>query len=154
MKLLWKGKAYDARYDGKRLTVTPEGGKPSVTEVRIQGTSAITPGGGFPFTVAKDRGGIWVHAAGCTAYLEHPRPEAAESRSSSEVRSPMTGRVVALSAKEGSAVRKGEVLAVVTAMKMEFRVESPRDGAILTVSCREGEMVDLGRILVRLKEES
>lgn len=67
-----------------------------------------------------------------------------------EVRAPMTGRVVKVSAAAGASVRARDSLVVLEAMKMEYRLTAPRDGVIESVSCVEGDRVDLGRVLVTL----
>lgn len=139
MKLIWRGKAYAVRVDGDRVTVTPEGGAPR--------SGTADPAG---VAVVRDRNVIWVSADGVPARLEIPTGGAARA-SADEVRSPMTGKVVALPARAGDAVRPGQVLAVVAAMKMEFRLEAPRAGTVADVLCAAGDKVDLGAVLLRLE---
>jgi len=67
-----------------------------------------------------------------------------------EIRAPMTGRVVKLTAVVGAPVRARDTLLVMEAMKMEYRLSAPRDGIVERVSCAEGERVDLGRVLLTL----
>lgn len=67
-----------------------------------------------------------------------------------EARAPMTGRIVKLAVAPGAAVRAGEVLVVMEAMKMEYRIAAPRDGTVESTGCKEGDRVDLGQVLVTL----
>lgn len=140
MKLIWRGKTYEVRADGARVTVTPEGGSP-------RSGTADTAG----VTVVRDRNVVWVSIDGIPARLEIPTGSAARA-SADDIRSPMTGKVVAVNAKAGDAVRPGQVLAVVAAMKMEFRLEAPREGTVADVLCAAGDKVELGAVLLRLKE--
>lgn len=70
------------------------------------------------------------------------------------VRSPMSGRVLRTAVAKGDAVRKGDVLVVVEAMKMENHVAAPRDGRIEAVHAAAGDQVEANQILVALKVES
>jgi biotin carboxyl carrier protein len=95
--------------------------------------------------------GVWVGWPGHARYLGPERavssnPGAGER----EVRAPMTGRVVKVAVNPGAPVRADEVLVILEAMKMEYRLVAPRDGAIESVGCKEGEQVDLGHVLVTL----
>jgi biotin carboxyl carrier protein len=95
--------------------------------------------------------GVWVSWQGRTHYLGPERGTSADRSSMErEVRAPMTGRVIQVPAKLGAAVRGNEVLVVLEAMKMEYRLVSPRDGSVESVGCKEGDRVDLGQVLVTL----
>lgn len=154
MKFLWRDRVHDVRLEGNRLTLETDGAPPRSVEVLLQGETVRTPEGKFRCVTVRDRDGVWVAAGGVTAYLEFVRPESRAGRGADELRSPMTGRVAEVAVNAGEAVCRGRTLAVVTAMKMEFRIESPRDGVVASVHCRPGDLVDLGQVLVRLKESS
>ncbi|HEX7901411.1 MAG TPA: acetyl-CoA carboxylase biotin carboxyl carrier protein subunit [Planctomycetota bacterium] len=139
MKLLWRGKAYEVRVDGPRVTVTPEDGPP---RAGTAGASAVV--------VVRDRNVVWVSVDGVPARFEIPTGAAARA-SADEIRSPMTGTLVDVRVKAGDAVRPGQVLAVVAAMKMEFRLEAPREGTVAEVFHPAGAKVELGSPLLRLK---
>ncbi|MBV9524082.1 MAG: biotin/lipoyl-binding protein, partial [Alphaproteobacteria bacterium] len=65
-----------------------------------------------------------------------------------QVKSPIHGKLVALLVSEGEEVAKGQVLAVVEAMKMEHALTSPTDGTVSEVIAKAGEQVSEGaRIL-------
>jgi biotin carboxyl carrier protein len=61
---------------------------------------------------------------------------------------PMPGKVVKVHVKEGDAVKRGQVLLVLEAMKMEQTTVSPADGVVQQVLVREGDQVTAGQILV------
>ena len=64
---------------------------------------------------------------------------------------PMPGKVIAVKAAPGQAVRKGDELLVVEAMKMENAIRAPRDGTVRSVAARVGDMVGPGTVLVELE---
>ena len=70
-----------------------------------------------------------------------------------EIISPMPGKVIKINVKKGKTVRKGDVLLVVEAMKMENNITAPRDGKVEKVNVKIGEMVDGSLELVVLTEE-
>lgn len=103
------------------------------------------------FAIARSGEGVWIGWPGGAKFFgPEQRDGARAAREEREVRAPMTGRVVKVLARPGAAVRAREVLVILEAMKMEYRLTAPKDGAIEAVSCKEGELVDLGRTLVTL----
>ncbi|MFI5397789.1 MAG: acetyl-CoA carboxylase biotin carboxylase subunit [Candidatus Binatia bacterium] len=67
-------------------------------------------------------------------------------------RAPMPGKILAVRAEPGQAVKKGETLVILEAMKMEHDVVAPHDGVVREVACEAGQQVDAGTVLVRLEE--
>ncbi|MFZ5478126.1 MAG: biotin/lipoyl-containing protein [Myxococcota bacterium] len=63
----------------------------------------------------------------------------------------MPGRVVRHLAKAGDAVRKGQPVIVVEAMKMENELKAPVDGTVAEVLVAEGQAVEAGTKLVRIE---
>ncbi len=68
-----------------------------------------------------------------------------------EIRSPMPGRVVRLTTTAGAVVRRGHVLAVLEAMKMQNEIPSPADGIVKSVQVREGESITTDRVIAVLE---
>lgn len=77
-----------------------------------------------------------------------PRQHAGEAASDGVLRAPMPGTVVAVNVAPGQPVSKGEVLAVMTAMKMEMALAAPFDGAVASVGCAVGDLVGSRQVLV------
>jgi len=76
----------------------------------------------------------------------------AQQRSSKgAIVSPMPGQVLAMHAQRGQKVRRGDVLAVVEAMKMEHSISAPRAGVVRAVHCAVGDRVSEGMELVELE---
>jgi pyruvate carboxylase subunit B len=68
-----------------------------------------------------------------------------------QVRSIMPGRVVAVLVAPGQAVKGGEGLVVVEAMKMENEITAPRAGTVQAVPAVKGLPVEAGAVLVTLE---
>ncbi len=101
--------------------------------------------------VVRSGDGAWACVGGIVARVAPAAAAPADpARAERDVRAPMTGRVVKVSAAAGRPVRARDPLVVLEAMKMEYRLTAPRDGVVESVSCAEGERVELGRVLVRL----
>jgi 3-methylcrotonyl-CoA carboxylase alpha subunit len=64
---------------------------------------------------------------------------------------PMPGKVIALLAKAGDAVKAGQPLAVMEAMKMEHTIAAPRDGTVAELLYGVGDQVAEGAELLRLQ---
>ena len=67
-----------------------------------------------------------------------------------KVSAPMPGKILAVKAAVGAAVKKGDVLLILEAMKMENEVVAPQDGTVASVNVAEGAMVESGDILATL----
>lgn len=63
----------------------------------------------------------------------------------------MPGKVIAVKASAGQAVKKGDEIVVVEAMKMENALRAPKDGTVKSVSVRVGDMVGPGQVLAELE---
>ena len=63
---------------------------------------------------------------------------------------PMPGKVVSFAVKTGDAVKKGQALAVMEAMKMEHTIAAPADGTVSEVLYAPGDQVAEGAELLKL----
>ena len=70
---------------------------------------------------------------------------------SASVSAPMPGKVVAVKAAVGQAVKKGDVILVLEAMKMENDIVAPQDGTIASINASTGDSVESGALLATLK---
>jgi len=69
------------------------------------------------------------------------------------IKTPMPGVVVKVNFKQGDLVKKGDVVLILEAMKMENMVKSPKDGVVAEVLVKEDEFVEGNSTLVRFEEE-
>ena len=63
------------------------------------------------------------------------------------VSSPMPGTILAVNVKAGDAVKAGDVLMILEAMKMENEICAPVDGTVSAVSVNQGATVETGSLL-------
>ena len=63
---------------------------------------------------------------------------------------PMPARVIRILVQPGAAVKKGDTLVMLEAMKMELPVRAPADGKVAAVHCRDGELVQADAVLIDL----
>ena len=59
----------------------------------------------------------------------------------------MPGTILAVNVQNGAAVKKGQVLMILEAMKMENEIMAPCDGTIASVSVTKGAAVETGALL-------
>ncbi|KAH7027536.1 pyruvate carboxylase [Microdochium trichocladiopsis] len=71
--------------------------------------------------------------------ISRPKADASDS---SQVGAPMAGVLVELRVQEGSEVKKGDPLAVLSAMKMEMVISAPHNGKVSGLQVKEGDSVD------------
>ena len=77
-------------------------------------------------------------------------PKAAAGQGSVKVNSPMPGKILSVKTSVGQAVKKGEVLMILEAMKMENEVVAPEDGTVASIDVAAGDSVEAGVVLATL----
>ena len=77
-----------------------------------------------------------------------PAPAAPAAPAGGEkITAPMPGTILAVNVTSGSAVKKGDVLMILEAMKMENEIMAPCDGTVTSVSVTKGAAVESGALL-------
>ena len=66
------------------------------------------------------------------------------------ITAPMPGTITNILVKEGDSIKKGQVLAILEAMKMENEIVAPCDGAITSISVDKGQNVNPGDTLLKM----
>ncbi len=79
-----------------------------------------------------------------------PKPATRPAAAPGAVTSPMPGTILDVKVKEGDEVKKGQVLMILEAMKMENEIITPSDGKIKMVYVQKGASVNTGDPLVEL----
>uniref|UniRef100_A0A8C2PPT1 Propionyl-CoA carboxylase alpha chain, mitochondrial n=1 Tax=Cyprinus carpio TaxID=7962 RepID=A0A8C2PPT1_CYPCA len=85
------------------------------------------------------------------AYLSKHMPEKIPEDTSSILRSPMPGSVVAVSVKPGDNVAEGQEICVIEAMKMQNSMTAAKTAKVKSVHCKAGDTVGEGDLLVELE---
>ena len=91
-------------------------------------------------------------AAPASAPAPAPAPAAAPAgqAGANALKAPMPGTIVKVNVKVGDAVKKGDVLCVLEAMKMENDIMAPADGVVASVETSQGASVATDAVLVTL----
>lgn len=66
------------------------------------------------------------------------------------VTAPMPGTVLQIKAKAGDAVKRGQAVVILEAMKMENEIVAPQDGVIASVNVSQGDSVNNGDVLMTM----
>ena len=77
-------------------------------------------------------------------------PKASGAAGAVAVKAPMPGNIMKVNCKAGAAVKKGDVLIVLEAMKMENDICAPQDGVVASVEVAQGATVETDAVLVTL----
>lgn len=79
-----------------------------------------------------------------------PAPAAAPAAGGVTITSPMPGKILGIKAAAGTAVKRGQVILLLEAMKMENEIVAPQDGTVASVNVAVGDMVEPGAVLATL----
>ena len=116
-----------------------------VEEIREGVTSAPSAPSAAPAMAAAHKA-----AAPAAAAVAAPAPKAAAavSEGSTKVVSPMPGTIMGINVKPGDTVKKGTVLLILEAMKMQNEIMAAGDGTVTSVLVVNGEVASTGQLLV------
>ena len=89
-------------------------------------------------------------AAATAAPAPAPAPSPAPA-GGEQVTSPMPGTILAVNVAAGDTVKRGQVLMILEAMKMENEIMCPRDGVVASVNTSKGASVESGTLLCVLQ---
>lgn len=93
-------------------------------------------------------------AAPAAAAPAAPAPAAAAAPAATaageQITAPMPGTILSVKVNQGDAVKAGQILVILEAMKMENEIVAPRDGTVAQVVVAQGASVDTGAPLVVL----
>lgn len=128
-KITLKGKTYEVEVERGEAMVLDE----------YEAKAPVPPVAAAPVAVAAP-----VAAAAPAAAPAAPAAVAAGT----SVDAPLPGNIFAIKVKQGDAVKSGDVLIVIEAMKMENEVCAPCDGTVKQIAVTKGQMVATGDTLV------
>ena len=102
----------------------------------------------------EERGGASAPVTPVAAAPVAPVAKAAPTTSGSEGRvkvvAPMSGKILGIKVSPNQAVKKGEVVAVLEAMKMENDIVALEDGTIASINVNVGDSVETNQTLVTI----
>ena len=79
-----------------------------------------------------------------------PATAAQQAAGSIRVEAPMMGKILDIRVAVGQAVKRGDCLFVLEAMKMENEIVSPEDGTVASINANKGDTVESGTVLATL----
>ena len=120
----------------KNYTITVNGNVYDVTVEEGAGAVAAAP-------VAKK-------AAPKAAPAAAPAPAASAGAGAKKVEAGAAGKVFKIEKSVGDAVKKGDAVVIIEAMKMEIPVVAPEDGTVASIDCAVGDAVEAGKVLATL----
>jgi 3-methylcrotonyl-CoA carboxylase alpha subunit len=82
--------------------------------------------------------------------MEFESVESQNTSDSKTIISPMFGTLIKVNANDGDVIKKGAVLAVIEAMKMENNILAPKDCTIDKVLVKKGQMVESSKVLFKI----
>ena len=122
----------------KNYTITVNG---NVYEVTVEEGGAGAPVAAAPVKTA----------APAPKKAAAPAPAAnAGAQGSVQIVSPMPGKILGIKAKAGDAVKKGQAVIILEAMKMENEIVAPQDGTLASINVNEGASVEAGTVLATM----
>ena len=111
----------------------------------------------YDVEVEKVSGGYKPMSMGAKAAPAAPAPAPAAPKAApvsagdNTVTSPMPGTILGVKVKEGDAVKAGQLVIILEAMKMENEIVAPADGVVASVAVKEGDTVETDATLIVLK---
>ena len=121
----------------KNYTITVNG---TVYDVTVEEGS----GAGAAAAAPKASPGVTPKAAPKAA------PKASGGAGAVKVNAPMPGKILDVKASAGQSVKKGDVLMILEAMKMENEVVAPQDGTVASIDVAAGDSVEAGAVLATM----
>ena len=142
------GKDYDVTIgeaEGKMLSVNVNGADYQVelenAPAAMPGANTVIPGSDRASQKTPDQAGSDAKPAVAPA---------APAGAGEKVNSPLPGVIVEVSVKEGQAVKSGQKVAVLEAMKMENEISAPKDGTITAIHVNKGDSILEGAPIVTI----
>lgn len=115
---------------------------------------------GTPYNVTVEEGtssAAPVASAPAPAPAAAPAPQAAPKAApapaaagSVKVDAPMPGNILDVMVSNGTAVKAGQVLVILEAMKMENEIVAPQDGTVASINVNKGDTVEAGQTIITL----
>lgn len=90
-------------------------------------------------------------ASAPTEPVSAAKPAASGKQGSVKIKAPMPGVIWDLKVSPGDQVKKGQVVLILEAMKMENEIMAPQDGKIASIEVSKGDSVNSGDTLITME---
>jgi len=89
-------------------------------------------------------------AAPAPAAAPAPKPAEASASGSVKVEAPMMGKILDIKVSVGQALKRGDTLFILEAMKMENEIVAPADGTVVSINVNKGDTIESGTVLATM----
>ena len=138
---------YKFKINGGEYEVTVNGIENNVADVQVNGTRYKVEIENAPKAAAAPAA---VQAPAAAAAPVAPAAEPQASGAGEVVTSPLPGVIIEVSVTVGQAVKAGQKVAVLEAMKMENEIQAPKDGKITAIHVSKGDSILEGANIVTI----
>ena len=108
----------------------------------------ITVNGTAYDVVVEEAGSVASAPKAAPAPAPAPKAAAPVAAGATTVSAPMPGKVLSVNVKVGDAVKAGDVLMILEAMKMQNEIMAPADGTVADVRVSAGQTVGTGDVMI------
>ena len=122
----------------KSYTITVNG---NVYDVTVEETGSVSAPAAAPKRAAAPKAAPAAKAAA---------PAATGAAGSVKIEAGAAGKIFKIEAQAGTAVKRGDAIIILEAMKMEVPVVAPQDGTVASINVNVGDMVEAGALLATM----
>lgn len=133
------------------------GGRTYQIQTTRYGNRVIVDLDGKNYSIEIIQGRVYVNGEEQRFTLQKARPKMGGKRAAAalskgaRVKPPMPGRIVSVEVRVGDAVKKGQGLLVLEAMKMQNEITAPVEGLVKAINVKPGQTVDANAVLVEIE---
>ncbi len=128
----------------KKYNITVNG---TVYEVEVEEVAAGTAPADKPAAAVPVRQAAPVPAAPVKEEKNSSAPAVQGASGKTKITAPMPGNILKVNVTPGQKIKKGDVMCLLEAMKMENEIVAPSDGTVVSVHARQGTGVQTGELL-------
>lgn len=146
-----RDKTYFVSYDNTEYKVSTDEIKPGHLKIKVGNrlVKAIVTDGENEKFVFIDGNVFKVKPVELTGRRKKRKKESDES----DLDSPISGKIIKIEVKKGDKVKKGDVLVIIEAMKMEYLIRAPYNGLVKKVNFNENDQIEIGQTTVDLEKK-
>lgn len=145
---------YKFKINGSNYEVAVNSVEGNIANVTVNGVSynvelENAPAAAAPVTASVPQAAP-AQAAPAQAQAAAPAPAPKPSGAGKSVNAPLPGVIIEISVKEGQAVKAGQKVAVIEAMKMENEIQAEWDGTVTAIHASKGDSLQEGAPIVTI----
>lgn len=138
-------KTYNFTIQGNKYTVQIKSFEENIAEIEVNGT---------PYNVELEKTVITSKTPKLIRperILDEKPRETKVGIGLSKILAPLPGTIIKINVKEGEMVKKGTIVLIMEAMKMENNIQAEQEGVVKKIACKEGDVVLQGDFLIEIE---